>query len=198
MLYSQIPQGIKSRIATEIKIDLKILSTTFKDKEKQSDETMYSKLQVVEKHLHEHSEVGTIEEPRSYFHGVLDMRWGEYPDTGIVYFTGLTGGTAVGLGGSLKHVIGHQNTERLRPLIGSLPNPLLQALITELRIPILQELEDFLFRDEKRLLKVVRQSLYRVQGTRQRVEFLAKRLAQEEAKDAKAILGTPLYVALAK
>ena len=67
MLFSQIPQNIKSRIATEIKIDLKIFSTTFKDKDANPDTNLYSKLDMVLQHIEADANVGTVACPKSYF-----------------------------------------------------------------------------------------------------------------------------------
>ena len=45
MLYSQMPSGLRDRIAAELKIDLKVVSVSVSGR--RSEETRYSKLQLV-------------------------------------------------------------------------------------------------------------------------------------------------------
>src|SRR5690349_15857144 len=106
MFYSQIPQGIKSKIATELKIDLKVLgtglSTTFKDKPQ--DDTRYSKLQIVLDYLGNNRNIGTVDDPQIYFFGNMSMYWHKFGDA--VWFGGWTDNTICLLGGGAYHLIG--------------------------------------------------------------------------------------------
>jgi hypothetical protein len=111
MLYSQIPQSIKKKIATEIKIDLKIFSTTFKDRESSSQETRFSKLALVNEYIDKHIDLGTVDYPGEYVMGSLGMRWGPIEGYSgeavpLVYFGGVTAETVIGLAGSKKHLLG--------------------------------------------------------------------------------------------
>jgi Family of unknown function (DUF7019) len=67
----------------------------------------------VERYVRAHFAVGTVDEPAEYFEGTLEMRWGRVEsgwggvsDAGAVWFGGKTADTALGLAGSLAHVIG--------------------------------------------------------------------------------------------
>src|SRR5713226_1503109 len=101
MLYDQMPEKTRSKLAAELKIDLKVVSATVKKGEAQQNQL--SKLRVLSEYLNESEEVGSIEFPGKYFSGCVHMRWGIWgedwspPDERIVYFTGQSAGTTVGL-----------------------------------------------------------------------------------------------------
>ncbi len=107
MLYPQIPKSILKQIASSLSIDLKLLGAEINIGAKggSSDETRYSKVQIVSEYIEKHLDVGTIDAASTYFKGTLPMRWGLLGDYSI-YFTGITNRTYIGLGGSLKHVLG--------------------------------------------------------------------------------------------
>jgi hypothetical protein len=75
-------------------------------------------LKAVIEELERAGQVGTVYEPNLYFKGVIPMRWGMYDDSGmrdpaegpLVYFGGLDSEMSilVGLGGSSRHVMGHE------------------------------------------------------------------------------------------
>jgi hypothetical protein len=99
MLYGQIPARERHSIATDLKIDLKLLSATFK--ETPPAETRYSRLQLVCDYIRRREAVGTVEDPKAYFEGTLMMSWGplvnSYGSPGrgklksaVVYFAGQT------------------------------------------------------------------------------------------------------------
>ncbi len=108
MLYPQIPPRLLSRFATELKIDLKLLSATVRGRE--PEHTLYSKLALVVRYIEEHEQVGTIDEPKDWFRGTLPMRWGRWPfrTDDVVFFSGATELTALGLAGSRAHVVGNR------------------------------------------------------------------------------------------
>lgn len=134
MLYEQIPTRLRDRLATELKIDLKLLSTAFS--EQPSGKSKYAKLKLVTDFITKNKQVGTIDNPLSYFAGTLEMSWGPYGtgDEQIVYFGGSTNKTIIGLGGSLKHVIGNGTDKLLHS--GSHTPYLLATLIRELQLSI--------------------------------------------------------------
>jgi hypothetical protein len=74
MLYDQLPERTRSKLAAELKIDLKVISATVKKGETQQNQL--SKLEVLVEYLNESEEVGSIELPGKYFSGCLPMRWG--------------------------------------------------------------------------------------------------------------------------
>jgi hypothetical protein len=123
MLAAQIPESFWKRLSAEVKIDLKVVGVTLA--ERTSEETRYSKLALVERYLRDEGEVGfilDIGESSKFFSGKLAMQWGPYlhhqgatylPGEPMVWFAGETEETIVGLGGSMKHMIGE--TERTVP-----------------------------------------------------------------------------------
>jgi hypothetical protein len=209
MLYGQIPPSLKSQIATEIKIDLKIVSTSFSDKERQSSESKYSKLKVLTDYIEKHVGVNDVddEEVGQYFKGTLPMRWGPLMNpysgerTEIVFFGGHTNRRSVALAGSLKHVIG--NVESKPTEAASATYYILSVIAKELR----PELGDIYLgspvfgedKDNEWALNGVSVALGNLQGAVQKVEFLAKTLLQGNAYvSERVLLGTPIYVALAE
>jgi hypothetical protein len=226
MLYAQIPSSVRDKVATELKIDLKILSTTFK--EASTEATRFSKLKVVTEYILKHQEVGTVDAPAFFFECILPIHWGKLFDTEAVYFGGITDHTILGLIGSGKHIIGEAGTVDTG-LIGS-SAPFLMGLtlmvadassLTKLknddangeerkkRLQTLAERQG-LKADEDRinqlLLSTVKSITMDMKGPVQKMEILAKRLAEgydrqtdsTNQKAKKLLLGSPIYVALAE
>jgi hypothetical protein len=109
MLYAQIPQNILKKISADLGINLGFVSLSLKEKKDdfQGQETArYKKLEVVTNYIKKNFPVGSIDSPKEYFEGTIQMRWGDYMDTGMVYFGGNTDQTWLGLAGSSYHVIG--------------------------------------------------------------------------------------------
>ncbi|RMG24826.1 MAG: hypothetical protein D6732_23220 [Methanobacteriota archaeon] len=209
MLYEQIPPSLKSQIATEIKIDFKIISTSFSDKERQSLGTKYSKLKVLTDYIERHVGVSDVDDEAigSYFKGTLPMRWGPLMNpysgerTKIVFFGGHSTHRWVALAGSMKHVVGHVEKEPTEA--ASATYYILSVILNELRpelgdiylgSPVFGEDED-----NKLALDGVSVALGNLRGPVQKVEFLAKTLLQGNAYSSEPVLlGTPIYVALAE
>jgi hypothetical protein len=207
MIFSQIPKRARDRIATELKFDLKIFSTIFKEGE--AKDTLYSKLKVVIDYIEKNYDVGTIDNPKEYFKGNLPMRWGPFPPNempaSVVYFAGQTDSTVLGLGGSLKHVIGSQGDWSQ-----STPNSFTPYLLSVLEKELdLTEMEKYgenwriaeIFsnaknRDEE-ALSVVSNTSWMLKGPEQQLEFLARKLLDGPSGNERVVLGTPIYVALA-
>lgn len=106
MLYEQIPSRLRDRVATELKLDLKVLSTTLS--EEPSEATKVSRLKIVNEYIEKNETIGTVDKPDRFFRGNMRLSWGPYPDqeSQMVYFGGMTQHTILGLAGSLKYVIG--------------------------------------------------------------------------------------------
>lgn len=76
------------------------------------------KLRDVEEELDHRQLIGSLDDPKEYTRGLMPMRWGLYDDMAerpesepaLVYFGGFDkdGPLVVGLGGSARHVTGHQ------------------------------------------------------------------------------------------
>jgi hypothetical protein len=115
MLYEQVAgapgRGIRVSVAAPI-----TGGTLGAELDPKQAPTRDQKLRAVEKDLEERGLVGTVEEPRDYFRGLMSMRWGLFDDNGtrapdeapLVYFGGFDSSLPliVGLGGSTRHVIG--------------------------------------------------------------------------------------------
>jgi hypothetical protein len=214
MLYGQIPEKLRSRIAGELKIDLKVVQLALK--RESSAETRYSKTELVSRYIERHLPVGTVADAKDYFKGVHPMSWGPYgsEDSQVVYFGGadVESNTCFGLGGSINHVIGSTGQSVAYsgiPAFPSLPPYLLYVLAKELQLPGSAEMPDSDQFDEwgepepeavyPRLIFNATESQRR-RGAEQQMEFLAKRLLQGEVTKGgiRVLLGSPIYVALAE
>jgi hypothetical protein len=216
-LYAQVPDKLRNKIATKLTVDLKVIKAEFQGV--QTQESLFSKLTIVEQYLEGEGLVGTPDEPKSFFSGTMRLRWG-FMDTvmgtelsldEIVFFSGRTDETVVGLGGSRKHVLGEVG-RTLKPS-GSLTFTLGEALgqvnnseeySARVGLPDgdegVRDLEGN-YRTDALLDDVAAVSLGTWNpGPGQPMEFLAKRLAFGPVNPnigKFAILGTPLFVAMA-
>lgn len=186
----------------------------------ETNASQYSKLNTLLAYLNEHNEIGRVENPKEFFKGELILRWGEFPDTGLVYFTGITNEVLLGLGGSLKHVTGNKPIKELESG-GSRTAGIRRSLIEELELtPLIETLDQQDQRDRNALVDADDESMIwaienacgRMVGARDRLEFVAYRLKVWESDQIpdylgtvqrgqdlifynKVILGTPIYVA---
>lgn len=207
MLYNQIPKPLRKKLATELKIDLKFLSTTFS--KPPSEENKFSKLRIVVDYIKKHEKVGTVDQPANYFEGRMALRWGPLYSrfSGAVYFGGVTRYTILGLAGSSRHIIGEIGSSTASPQSMSLPSPLLHLLASDKR----PELSPNVSRpstnvENQQALFDVAYATKTMQGLTQELEFLAKRLLDSECpaeirgmfgfSEKRVLLGTPIYVAL--
>jgi hypothetical protein len=192
MLLAQIdPRFTRSR-ATEINLDLKVMSAKRSTANPGSDRI--ARLERVVRHLEDHGDLGTVDEPGQFFWGLLPMRWGLVEGrTSAVFFGGQAEHTMVGLGGSLQHVVGSAEDgipeQRLR-------NSILPVMLSWLNTDGDGDFDD-------RLLAAVHMATGRLRGPAQNLEFVAKRLMQgtsphPEPQDTRmtVLLGSPLYVAM--
>jgi hypothetical protein len=205
MLYGQIPQGILSKLEAEVTVDLPVLKTTFRDKESQPT-SRYAQLDTVISYLQKEGRLGTIEHPSAYFAGTMPMRWGVIGG-GVVYFTGSSGSTLVGLGGAAQHVIGSGKAAQEEETLGLGSHTAM--ILNQLRRVVMQEeaqtvaspdqllLEQLLTRrDSTYALESVRSFAKLLKGTEEHVQFVARKLAAEERRGQTIVLGTPIFVAL--
>jgi hypothetical protein len=214
MLYAQIPQSIRAKIAAEIKIDLKVLSVTFKDKDAAKQETRYSKLKLVNSYIEKHLGVGSLENPASYFKGIIPMRWTQLQDA--AYFGGQDSNFHIGLCGSACHL-----TEQSIPKQGSRYSTSFGAwqffkqFMAHNVTPETEETNNALLKgllkiddsDNERMFKYMNNVYRNLEKTPlQNLEFLARILFEGREKvsvdafsdaDRTTILATPIYVALA-
>ena len=213
MLFPQVPHDVKQKVATEWKMDLKLLSASRKV-ETEGEDNRIARLEAVVDFIQQYGNVGSVDEPDEYIADTLSMRWGLFhlpPPKAPVFFAGETEKTVVGLGGSPKHLLGRPGEGE--PYDNSLTPALLDCLFKELGWG-----EDHFkgrggtpARTHEIFLRAVEATVRDMKGPSQRLEFLAKRLLHgpvmkwryEPLADgrvqlaADALLGTPLYVAMA-
>jgi len=208
MLYGQIvrPDGAKRTI--EWKLDAKLASVSVKKETLRAvDDEQSNRLKELIAALESSGQVGTVDEPSSYFKGTLPMKWGMLRDFGrpqeeppLVYFGGRTRKTIFGLGGSTRHVLGFEGAGATSSRSAA---PYLVAHLLEGIGDNQEGWYAFKARPQD-AFEGVMWATYNLRGPKQRLEFFAKTLltgtAQEpiitNGKEMQCVLGTPLYVSL--
>lgn len=195
MLFGQIDQGVLKRISAEVKVDLKLASLTLREASRPAP-TREAKLKIVERFIDAHHHVGTIQEPgNEYFRGRMDMRWG-YLGVNAVCFQGIDPQSSHGvfLVGSRHHVLGEMRPNSDYGAASNLPG--IMGIIGIMGIP-------------GRLYDLAKRGGKFSHFPKQHLEFLAIPLTEDEfdeqsegeldrQADAHIVLGTPLYVAIAR
>ncbi|MGW4527072.1 DUF7019 family protein [Amycolatopsis sp. NPDC004378] len=106
MLLDQMPTTLRKEVASELKIDLKLLSVKLsRPATLASSATRLSKLAVVERHLEATAPVGDLGSTNGYFRARVDLDWAVL-DEGVVLFAGRSGDRLVFLGGSTANLVG--------------------------------------------------------------------------------------------
>ena len=213
MLFEQIDQGARKRISAELKVDLKIASITLRQSDNPTP-TQTAKLRIVERFIDSHHHVGNAQEPgREYFRCQMSMRWGRAVQDSVL-FMGIDpeSSTKVILGGSLGHVLGTD-----KPTIGGVSRSHLYAITQTLNI--LTESREknskpfhriegegiwlekaWHFLSETQIEVHSAEKGYSV-APPQQLEFLSIPLVKSRPEISgrpHIVLGTPLYVALAR
>jgi hypothetical protein len=204
MLLPQIPHEAKKKIATEFGFDLKIFKASHKSEEEIEDNRI-SRLEAVVAFLREYGNVGSVDEPDEFFDGDQEMAMAQ--DQCGVLFTSLGEGSALCLAGSKKHMIGNyavgdgMSTMSLSMgIYGALQEYENKGEVSDLKQPF----------DPALAIHWIANTFHHDPGIpKQRIEFIAKRLlgrqlcipdrknpGKEEFR-GQALLGTPLYLALA-
>lgn len=200
MLFEQIPQNALKRISAEVKVDLKLASVTLRQADP-PDPTRAAKLKIVERFVDSHHHVGTIHEPgNEYFRGRMDMQWGWLQDR-AVWFHGNDDARCVALGGSRRHVLGEQPNRDVES--SSEATSLLVSIMSVLKIATAGIKHENLEENSPGWAEIVyEEGLLDFTGIpKQRLDFLAIPLAEAQLQappDVHVVLGTPLYVALAR
>jgi hypothetical protein len=203
MLFPQVPHDIKKKVATEWKMDLKLLSAS-RRVETEGEDNRIARLEAVVEFIREFGNIGSADEPDQYVEDSLPMKWGLFegsPDDSVVYFGGQSARTIVGLGGSMRHVIGSASTSYV--FAASATPFLMKVLSKELEMsePTLDEELSRRPDIDEFPLRAVQLAWRRMSGPSQNMEFLAKRLLYDPKPGAlsqlASLLCTPLYVAMA-
>lgn len=212
MLYGQIPVKLLSKIVTELKLDIKVLSVSIKQRE--TDDTRYGKLEVVENYVKNHFDIGTVVDPTPWFCAKLDMRSGVYLDRSghsLAHFSGEEDGTLLVLVGSTYHLIGEDRTKSNSMYV---PMSNTRAVFSLAHSASKDEvwLNDRVGASDLALRSRIGEDAFTMMhlfgdptiGIPESCEFLARqlfsiRLDHERATPfSKLLVGTPLYVALAE
>lgn len=212
MLLPQVRDDVKKKIAYEFKIDLKVLGVA-RRAEHETPNDRIARLQAVCDYLESEGRIGSADDPLEYFGDTMPMKWGplrrlrgavrnlaDRTDWNFAYFSGSTGQTLVGLGGSESHLIGSSPpTGRFVPPSGV---PGISHYLGEL---VLEAAGDNFPADaEPSALESAVQVNSSMRGTEQQLEFVAKRLLYGELPQGSGnniehvLIGSPLYVALAE
>jgi hypothetical protein len=200
VLFEQIPQNALKRISAEVKVDLKLASVTLRQADR-PDPTRAAKLKIVERFIDSHHHVGTIQEPgNEYFRGQMDMQWGWLQDR-AVWFHGNDDAQCVALGGSRRHVLGEQPNRDVES--SSEATSLLVSIMSVLQIAAAGIKHENLEKNSPGWAEIVyEEGLLDFTGIpKQRLDFLAIPLDEAQLQkppDVHVVLGTPLYVALAR
>ncbi|MBW2487459.1 MAG: hypothetical protein JRE88_13275 [Deltaproteobacteria bacterium] len=205
-------------LAGELKINLGIISTTFKQGPINKD--IYARLAIVTRYIEHNEPVGSIDNPSKWIKDTIHLRWGrtgvylkDKPDE-IVCFGGSTEKTVFGFGGSLHHVIGAEGPDRPCGADSTVP-ALLAALSKEVELSdpaknYVDSLSNGMSEEElsDHALGSVDFVSLTMRGPLQNVEILAKKLLlgtrvpNEEfgygETQTKTLLGTPIYVAMSE
>jgi hypothetical protein len=205
MLFAQIPMKARERLVAEFKFDLKVVSVSLR--QNPSEESRYSKLDVVERYIREEESVGTVDRPQTWFAGQLAMTAVSLgrpylQQSTVVYFSGQTDQTVVGLGGSAHHLIGAQARVDADFAFPS------SAVVGLVEVLVAQEDEANRDPDAERRAEaregqwpwLMKELMRKQTGIPQEIEFLAKRLMYAPPglqNESAAVLGSPIYVAAA-
>ena len=204
MLYAQIPQSIKDKIAAEIKIDLQILSVTFKDKDTANEETRYSKLNLVTNYIDKHLEIGTLKNPAAYIKDVMSMRWTQLGDA--AYFGGQNSDLDIGLCGSACHLTGQpvpKTGSKYSTSLGA--SRFFNEFMTHYVTPETKDTNNALLKgllqikdaDNEIMFKYMNNVYKNLEQTPpQKLDFVARVLFKGQDTDRTTLLATPIYVAL--
>jgi hypothetical protein len=175
--------------------------------------TLDEKLRAVEEEFEYRKLIGSLDDPNEYCRGIMPMRWGLYDDLGerpeaepaLVYFGGFDRDVplVVGLGGSARHVIGHQGASSTysRSATPVLVKWLL-AGIEHGGPPKLPEWDSAF--DMHDVYAAIAIAQHYLKPPTQNLEFVAKTLTVGRVNDCEAFIGvasatvilaTPLWVA---
>ena len=204
-LYNQMDEPVKKRIALTLGISLPVFPVKLEAQLRPSTTSETDMLAIVLAHLDGEGDIGTVDEPRGYFAGQLELRWGAAKE--FLFLSGSTDRTLVALTGSNRHLTGHFESE-----LGSVSLP------GSSTIGVSRTLDQILADAEKRTDEqdtnlVTRLAVKRRPGPKEAFEFVARKLAYKDVfvaghdfrpgpdfqhlKDRriKVLHGTPLYLA---
>lgn len=196
MLLPQIDPAFAGRRGAEIGVSLSVLSLKRTAEHAGNDRT--GRLERVVRHLHDHGDLGSVDEPGQFFWGMLPVRWGRFPAAAsLVFAGGRSGDTVVGLGGSGRHLVGSVPGVDQQDAAWSQLPPMLDGLASDLEDELVTEAAGTsMDHADSAALATVNHAVDRLTGPAQNVEFVAKRLLHGELDGTPVLLGSPVYIAL--
>jgi hypothetical protein len=201
MLLPQIDPGFAVGRRSEISVNLRVLGAKRMTESGRGTDRI-ARLERVVRHLQDHGDLGSVDEPGQFFGGLLPMRWGQLPGRShgsLVFFGGRNDRTVLGLGGSARHLI-DSAPDAAGPGESRLPALLDGLAASEQEDENVLDAIDELDAADRAALATVRRAVDRMPGPAQNVEFVAKRLLHGPSSvpgdDRSVLLGSPVYVAL--
>lgn len=195
MLLPQIPESFKKRVALDLGIEISILGAKLKGSVKRDpmpDERV-ARLQTVVRYLERKDLVGTVQEPKDFFHAIESMKWGATryaPDAAL--FASYSNDAVVAMFGSVQHVLGEVAT--LGEPQSSIPymvrNLLVDGSGRERAIP-----EPGV--NSLHVLGAAVETVREYEGAEQSLEYVARPYWSGMYDHRWVVVGSPLYVALA-
>ncbi|HRQ40528.1 MAG TPA: SAVMC3_10250 family protein [Chloroflexota bacterium] len=194
MLYSQIPRTVRSQLEAEVKLNLRLLEVSFA--KKQFDDSVYERLATVLEFLKKNNEIGHLSAPKDFFTGTMYLDWAQI-HPGVVYFGGIYNDIALGLGGSMKYVLGYDLREVEKGISHTpwLVSYLLEELDQRLLKP---NLGHKMTADEEENRIINSTNSWSADLSKRAIakfEFVAKKMLFVGQNGKKVLLGTPIYVA---
>lgn len=206
MLFAQLSNPAKTKKSFELKASVAVGSASLRREIDEAPPGQYDKLAAILDEIESSGQLGTIDEPGTYFKGTLNMKWGLFGDAGrpneeppLVYFGGQTEDTIFGLGGSTRHVIGFEGATSTSSRSAT---PYIVAhLLDGLEI---EQAGWHAYSGVQHALEGMTVATYKLHGPEQNLEFVARTLLEGKSRSAiftddkemHCVLGTPLYVAL--
>lgn len=199
MLFHQIPKELQSNIQKGMEIGFKFVKMSFK--ERQFDETLFSKLSLVIEYLERVMSIGDIFSPKEYFRGTLYMEWAQIHPS-VIFWGGKINNIAIGLGGSMINLIGYE-TKGVEKGISHTPwlVALLSQEVESIVMPDVVRKNEFIKDGEHEFERRILASAYNWADdlsirSYQKCEFVAKRIRFANYQNHRVLLGTPLYVGI--
>jgi hypothetical protein len=206
MLFPQVPNAIKEKIATEFKLGPSWLAVSHKRESEHGDHLTHQ-TRAVSNYLTESDNVGTVDSPKSFIQETMELRW--FHRNGQVMFIGKTENSIAIIGGSEKHLIGKQDLASVaqEPPYGS-DLPSISGFLS--RIGETEEPEPA--EDTRKWICATALDAEKsIGGVPQRLEFLAKTLLVNSISNAtelpycpvklppravNVVIASPIYVAM--
>lgn len=214
MLYEQLYETSERTSRKSVSASLQVISGSLESTTRESV-GIDQKMRAVELELDNRNLIGTLDSPNDYFRATMRMRWGLFNDYGkrpddepaLVYFGGFDkrGPLLVGLGGSSKHVVGHEGASSTYSR--SATPILVEWLLAGVQNNAPPELPEWHpANDMHSVYSAMAIALHYLRPPNLRLEFVAKTLSVGDvdgcemwigAPKARVILGSPLWVAQA-